>query len=443
MLLDDFHHFGCSERVAGAVRNILDYYNTVAPHTSEPYTEALLMGIGGGLGAEYATWAFKGIDPSRPRKSQLSLRFHHVKNYIAKKEDTFLEKIATRINAPLIVTETVSHESADQFLQESLQSGQPVLVKLSIWHSIYARQETSNRYHQNPDFYPPLLYNEFVSFLPYYSLPYPWISGHFAIVYGINQANDQVYLADYSNRPHSISIQQLIESRSIIKGWKNAAYTIASPNKEPDLEKAIRLGIRDCTDSLLHLPAVVSGAHLRVEAWNTMATNIGDFEGKRGWRALFNEPWQLFDNLTHLHAQIAFYNSDGGALRSSYSDFLEEAGDLLKKPVLKQIAHQFSDIGIMWDEIGTTALNDDIPELLHARKAALDWHNTFKVHGSFSSDPLVTLSEKIQGIRTKFIEEVPLTNRELRALLEELSARFQEVYVAEKTALQTLRTAMK
>ncbi|MFX1577108.1 MAG: DUF4872 domain-containing protein, partial [Promethearchaeota archaeon] len=139
----------------------------------------------------------------------------------------------------------------------------------------------------------------------------------------------------------------------------------------------------------------------------------------------------------------AFHNSDGGALRSSYADFLEEASEILTKPAIKPVAHQFSDIGIMWDEIGTTALNDDIPELIQVRQAALNWHHTFKAYGSAQSNSLNTLSKKIQNIRMAFSQEIPLTDRELQTLLEELSVRFHEVYEAEKTALQALVTAMK
>jgi hypothetical protein len=443
LFIENYSHFGATERVAGALRNILDYYGVVAPHSKEPFSEALLMGIGGGLGAEYATWAFTGIDPSRPRKSKLYLRFHHVKNYLEKKEQTFLQKITTRIGVQLTVKETASRERADQFLTESLRAGKPVLLQLSVWQGIYDRQVVHDGYRQNPGQFPPLLYDEFVSFLPYFSLPYPWISGHLATVYGIDEDTEQVYLSDYSNQPLSISIQQLVESRSIIKGWKNAAYSLSPPTSTPDLAKAIRHGINDCVESLLHDKAVVSGAHLRTKAWQAMANSIGNFEAKTGWITLFNEPWQLFDTLTRLHAQIAFHNSDGGALRSSYADFLEEASEILKKPPLKPVAHQFSDIGIMFDEIGTTALNDDIPELLHTRQAALNWYHTFKVHGNAESKSLDAFSKTIQAIRTEFIEEIPLTDRELTILLEELSVRFHEVYEAETLALQALRKAMK
>jgi hypothetical protein len=48
VVIEEYSHFGATEKVAGALRNILDYYGVVAPHNGEAYTEALLMGIGGG-----------------------------------------------------------------------------------------------------------------------------------------------------------------------------------------------------------------------------------------------------------------------------------------------------------------------------------------------------------------------------------------------------------
>ncbi|MFW9831139.1 MAG: BtrH N-terminal domain-containing protein [Candidatus Thorarchaeota archaeon] len=442
MLLENYSQFGFTEKVSGALRNILDYMEIRASHSNEPFTESLLMGIGGGLGAEYATWAFKGIDPSRSRKSRLYLRFHHSKNYIKPKEESALQKIVTRIGASLTINETASENKATEFLHESLQTGKPVITQLSVWHGIYSRKEVNQQYHQNPHFFPPLLYDEYVLFLPYYNLPYPWISSHLAIIYGIDQEANQVILTDFSNKPHTISTEQLIRSRGIMKGWKNAAYTIDFPQTKLNLLKAVKRGIHDCTESLLYQKSVVSGAHLRVEAWQAMAKNASDFKGKRGWITIFNEPSQLFDTLTRLHAQIAFHNSDGGALRSSFADFLENASDILKNPALKEIAKQFSEIGIMWDELATAALPDYVPELRDTRLTALKWHNLFKVQGSSGKPQLEIIAKKIKSLRYQFCNDCPLTENELLILFEDLGSRFLEIYKTEKQALHFLKKTL-
>ncbi len=442
MIVEGYSQFGATERTPGAIRNILDYEGVVAPHTREPFTEALLMGIGGGLGAEYATWAFKPIDPSRPRKAKLYLRFHHVKNYIDKNEESMLPKIAGRLGVTLTVKETASKERANEFLRESLQSGKPVITYLSVWHSQYQRREIKEQYSQDPNFFPPLLYDEHVNFLPYFTLPYPWINHTLTIVYSFDEESNKILLTDSSTQPHTLTIPQFNMSRGIIKSRKNAGLIITPPSKITNLHRAIRIGMHDCVESLLHEKAVISGAYLRVETWNAMAKALANPTAKRGWLTLFNEGWQLFDTLTRLHAQIAFHNSDGGALRSSYSDFLQEASDILKKPQLREIANQFADIGIMWDDLGVEALPDDIPQLQAARRTALEWNSLFKVHGESAKKRLDAEAKKIQTIRAEVSETFPLTGKEIIALFQDLSTRFAEIYEAEKVALKALKNLL-
>ncbi len=442
MIVEGYSKFGATERTAGALRNILEHEGVVAPHTGEPFSEALLMGIGGGLGAEYATWAFATLDPSRPRKSKLYLRFHHVKNYIDKNEESMLPKIAKRLGFKLTIKETASIERANDFLLESIKSGKPVITTLSIWHSQYNRRDVNEQYNKDPHFFPPVLFDEFVNFLPYFTLPYPWINHEITIIYGFNEESNQVQLTDSSTQPHTLTIPQFNMSRGIIKSRKNTSLILTPPLKIKNLYRAVRAGMHDCVESLLYEKAVVSGAHLRVETWNAIAKALANPTAKRGWLTLFNEGWQLFDTLTRLHAQIAFHNSDGGALRSSYSDFLQEVGDILKKPQLRGIAHQFADIGIMWDDLGVEALPDDIPQLQAARRAALEWNTLFKVHGESAKKRLDAEAKKIQTIRAEVSEKFPLNDKELITLFQDLSTRFTEIYEAEKTALKALKNLL-
>ena len=400
------------------------------------------MGIGGGLGAEYAAWAFTPIDPSRPRKAKLYLRFHHVKNYIDKNEESMLPKIAHRLGVTLSIKETASKARANEFLTESLKSGKPAITYLSVWHSQHMRREVKEQYNQDPNFFPPLLYDEFVNFLPYFNLPYTWINHHLAIIYGFDEESNEVHLTDSSTQPHTLTISQFNQSRGIIKSRKNTGLVLDPPSKIANLHRAVRAGIHDCVESLLHEKGVVSGANLRVETWNAMAKTLANPTAKRGWLTLFNEGWQLFDTLTRLHAQITFHNSDGGALRSSYSDFLQEASDILKKPQLREIANQFANIGIMWDDLSVEALPDDILQLQAARRAALEWNTLFKVHGESAKKRLDAEVKKIQTIRTEVSETFPLTEKEIIALFQDLSTRFTEIYEAEKAALKALKNLL-
>lgn len=118
----------------------------MSPYTGEPFSEEMILGIGGGIGAEYATWAFKGLDPMTPRRARLYLRFHHVKNYVEKNEESAIHKIASRIGAKLTVRETISREKAYRNLVESLSAGNPVITYLSIWESLNLQREVKKRF---------------------------------------------------------------------------------------------------------------------------------------------------------------------------------------------------------------------------------------------------------------------------------------------------------
>ena len=438
MILEGYDQFGAVERTAGALRNILDYHGVVAPHTGEPFTEALLMGIGGGLGAEYANWAFVGIDTKSPGKSRLYLRFHHVKNYVEKGEETAIYKTAARIGAQLVVKKTASRAKGFTNLVEHLKEGDPVITGLSVWESLKLQREVKTRFEENPDLYSPLLYDEFVHFLPYFSIPYGWFQSHLAIVYGVDEEANQAYIADYSNKPLTVSLDKLAEARGVVKRIKNTTIVVKPPTSKPKLEKAIQAGIRDCYQGLLegYMSAV------RVEAWKVMGKRMGSYKDKQSWSRIFSEPVLLFDTLTRLHAQIDFLNSDGGALRSSYGDFLLEASDILHKPKLRDVAVMFADVGTLWDDIESLALPDDVPLLKEARFAAVEWDNTFRVNGQSARRELDVKAEKMKKIRGEVAHAFPLTEQETLDFLRELGSYVLEIYEKEKAALMALKKAV-
>ncbi len=438
MILEGYNQFGATERTAGALRNILDYHGIVSPHTGEPFTEAMLMGIGGGLGAEYATWAFKGIDSKTPGIPRLYLRFHHVKNYVEKEEETAIYKIAARIGAQLKLKKTSSRTKGFTNLVEHLQEGNPVITSLSVWESLRIQREVKARFEKNPKLFGPVLYDEFVPFLPYYSLPYGWFHSHRAIVYGVDQDANQAYIADWSSKPLTISLGELAEARGVVNRIKNTTIVVEPPSSKPKLDKAVRAGIRDCYQGLLkgYMAAV------RVDAWNMMADRMVSSKAKQSWSRLFTKPVLLFDALTRLHAQIDFLNSDGGALRSSYSDFLLEASDILQKPKLRDIAVMFADVGVLWDDLESLALPDDIPLLRDARFAAVEWNNIFEVKGQAAQRELDVRVEKIKAIRGKVAQAFPLKGKELFDFLIELGSNLHEVYQHEKAALVALKKAV-
>src|SRR5262245_20282873 len=61
-LLKNYHHFDGRHWQTGSVQNYLAYCGFNAPHTKKPFTEALVMGVGG-IVMGYFSFAYKGFDP--------------------------------------------------------------------------------------------------------------------------------------------------------------------------------------------------------------------------------------------------------------------------------------------------------------------------------------------------------------------------------------------
>ncbi len=49
MKIETYKQFGGKHSETSALKNILAQMNVIAPHTGEPFTEEMLLGIGGGI----------------------------------------------------------------------------------------------------------------------------------------------------------------------------------------------------------------------------------------------------------------------------------------------------------------------------------------------------------------------------------------------------------
>ncbi len=62
-ILKDYNAFGGRHYETGTIHNALAYQGVRAPHTDEPYSEALLMGVSGGVAFGYFTFHYAGLEP--------------------------------------------------------------------------------------------------------------------------------------------------------------------------------------------------------------------------------------------------------------------------------------------------------------------------------------------------------------------------------------------
>ena len=62
-ILSNYDKFQGLHWETGSLRNYLAFKGVVAPHTNQPYSEAMLLGISGGIVMGYYTFDYEGRDP--------------------------------------------------------------------------------------------------------------------------------------------------------------------------------------------------------------------------------------------------------------------------------------------------------------------------------------------------------------------------------------------
>src|SRR5258708_3019480 len=61
--LENYHQFTGLHWETGCYQNHLAYLGVKAPHTAEPYSEALFLGVSGGITLGHFYFAYTGYDP--------------------------------------------------------------------------------------------------------------------------------------------------------------------------------------------------------------------------------------------------------------------------------------------------------------------------------------------------------------------------------------------
>jgi len=290
------------------------------PSTGEPFTEAMLFGIGGGIGAEYITWSMKSKEDAG-----YYLRLWYKPLKVTSIADYFIPRVASRIGINLTINQTTSRKKGDQTLIDVLQENKPVILYLSS-------QSLKNNY--------TLPYTAFsmgTSLAPCYC----------PVVYSFDEGTGQLILADRSLHPVTTSIEELAEARAVMK---HTIVTIERPDELKDLGKAISAGIRDCCHELLNNRM----RNCRVEAFEVWANRLANAKNKQGWLQFSHE--KLVNNLITTHSRIKYFLSSEGALRSTYADFLEDAVSIIKKPKLKNVSLLYRDVATQWGEFAESLL---------------------------------------------------------------------------------------
>ena len=117
--LANYNSFDGRHWETGSIANSLAYRGVTAPHTRQPFTEALLMGISGGAVMGYFNFAYKGYDPQARILTRNTFQ----------PWDTLLSRLGVVQN----IRHTAKPERGVRNLVEALQEGHAPIVWADIF----------------------------------------------------------------------------------------------------------------------------------------------------------------------------------------------------------------------------------------------------------------------------------------------------------------------
>lgn len=372
-----------------SLMNVLAAQGVTAPHTGKPFSEALLLGIGGGLGAGYILWEFQAHG-----SASIVMGFSNRWNYSVER----LVKLCDRINAQPEVLETSGTKVAAANLQAALDEGLPVVVWVDKAH------------------------------LPYQQLPES-LKGTTVHMVGVHgEDGDSIIVDDVADRLQYVPKDIFASGRARIGSDKNRILR-TTPPKAIDLEGAVKEGIND---HVQHLERDSESFSLPVyKKWAKMFT---DPKNKKGWPTVFKSRWGLYPTLRSIFEAVTLDGTDGAGLRNIYADFLDEAAGILNNPALKDAATAYREVAVKWQAFANAALAADIfaetRDLMQKRYQYLH---------EVKQDEMRPVSERLEVIMAEFNKDFPLDDKAIDELFADLQAHVEGVYDGEVAALNVLK----
>ncbi|MFX1512663.1 MAG: DUF4872 domain-containing protein [Promethearchaeota archaeon] len=406
MIIEELEKFRFQEKNSGAFKKILEYEGITIPDTDLPFSESLLMGIGGGIGAEYLTYS------TRP-KGEIGFYFRlcYKPQQVTSAKDWYIPRIASRLGIKLTIHETTSQERFVKTLVNSLNGNRPVIV------------------------FPSLGKLKKRLIFPYSALSLSsGLAPHYgAIIYGIDEDTGRTHILDRRTYSFTLSLEELAEVRS---KWKHKAFIVQSSPKMKNVEHAIRAGITDCYNELLK----GFNRNIRVDAFQVWAERLVDLKHKQGWITFTNN--QLYDHFVKIHGIILYFLSSQGGLRSIYANFLEEASDIINNFKLKEVSSLYRNLSDKWGELAKKILPESIPLFKDTCESLKKYNTLFLNHNQSQMNALEETHDAIKTIRVRAIDSWPFNRDETINFLKEISQHLLSIHKEEKKSIMALKSVV-
>lgn len=396
-------HFTGRHWETGSIHNALAMQGVKAPHTGKQYSEALLLGISGGITFGYFTFEYKGYLP-------------HVAMLTRNTFSPF-STILERLGIAQDVQQTNKADVAEKNLRNALDS------------RLY-----------------PLVWADHFS-LPYNCLPSDQPMWGMMPILPVESDEGTVTIADRSSQPLHLSMADLTKARGRVKDDKYRLITLDAP-QTAKLAGAVHKGICQAIKLFTEEPPRGARDNFGFAAYEKLAVLLVNTRNKQSWERFFAPGVRMYHALAGSPVQPGAYHwvmtwgSADGAERGLYADFLDEAAQILKKPALKESAEKFRESYELWLDFANALLPDDIPLLGESKKLIEKKHDLFINQGEIGLPEIKHINVRLNELLKQSETDFPLSNSQVSELRTNLRDLLLKISAVEQIAVDLLQNAI-
>lgn len=373
-------HFPGSIPAAAALRMLLAHAGVRNPKTKAPFSEAMVFGIAGGIGA--------GMFAFHYAKENFS-SFYIAGRHLWQDHVAWAQGAAKRLGVRPLVKESSGLKLAEKYLRELLAGGRPALA---------------------------------------------WVDGYRIIgVLSVDNAAGTALIGEGANEARSMPLAELAATRARIKTYKNRLLALEPAGKTPVLTRLVRGGIAACVEGLTRGRM----KNFTLEIFSAWADRLDGSKAADAWEKIFPPGPHFYTGLRSINEHIEHSGTGGGLCRPMFAEFLTEAGDLLGDRELARLAARYAALGTGWSALADAALPDQVPEFRETK--ALLAEKAEQTHcDSGGEAEQFACSKALGDFGTRMKQGFPLDAAQSTALRRELQQRVRELYQGEKAAVAEL-----
>ena len=397
-ILENYNEFAGRHYETGSLRDALAWEGVRAPHTGEALSEALLLGISGGIAFGYFTFHYQGYPP----------------HLVLLTRNTFdpLQTIYERLAIPRDVRQTASADRGAANLRSALEEGHAAIVQADAFS------------------------------LPWTLLPPDERNWGMAplLVYGLD--DEHAWIAGPSSQPLVIPAATLAAARGRVKKEKFRVTTPGAPDfsRLPD---AVEAGIRQCLALFTEPPPRGSKKNFGLAALEHWAQLLTNTRNKQSWARYFAPGRDLMMALAGNHTQPGAFSwietwGFDGMERAAYADFLDEAAVILERPALEDAAAGFRHSHAQWRQLAQMLLPEEVPALAETRQLLQRRYALLDEQGMDALPEMRRCHERQSAIFDTLSEDFPMTEAELVSFREGLAGQVLAIRATEGEALAKL-----